>query len=61
MRVARGAGLRRLGHDRRGITAWEYALIGAIIVVAIVGSLNTIATATMSPFIFLNTKIASPP
>lgn len=35
-------GLRRLGRDRRGVTAVEYALIALLIVLAIVGSVSKI-------------------
>jgi Flp pilus assembly pilin Flp len=40
----------QMASDRRGITAFEYALIGGIITVAIAASVTTLGTAAMRPF-----------
>jgi len=39
-----------LRQDSRAITSWEYALIAALIAIAIVGSVTTMGTTTMRPF-----------
>jgi pilus assembly protein Flp/PilA len=40
--------LRRLGADRRGATAIEYGLICALIVIAMIGGLHTLAGGSSS-------------
>ena len=53
-RIETPAGLR---HDRRAITSWEYALIAALVAIAIVSSLTQLGTATLRPFSLISSDI----
>jgi Flp pilus assembly pilin Flp len=49
---------RPLWLDPRAITAWEYALIGAVVALLIVSSLTVLGTATLKSFQSVNSAIA---
>ena len=50
--------LTRLFSDTRGGTAIEYGLIAALIVIAIVGALDTFATASSGMWEFVRSEVA---
>jgi pilus assembly protein Flp/PilA len=49
--------LRALIKDERGVTAMEYALIGALVAVAIVGSVTALGTQLKATFASITTAI----
>ncbi len=50
---------RRLWLDPRAITAWEYALIGAVVALLIVSSLSILGSATLRSFQSVNSAISA--
>lgn len=53
MRRSTGRAHRRIARGSRGVTAIEYGLIAALIFLAIVGALNSMATAEGNLFSFV--------
>jgi Flp pilus assembly pilin Flp len=51
-------GLLRFYHDRRGVTALEYALIGGLIMVVIVAGVTAYATSLGAWFTMISGRMA---
>ena len=50
-----------VARDERGVTAMEYALIGVLGGIAILGGVTTFGTALTNKFTFVNTAMANLP
>jgi len=53
-------GLRRICADDRGATAIEYGLIVALIVIAMMGSLQLFASSSIAMWSDVETKVTNP-
>jgi len=49
--------LGRLLHDQRAITAWEYAMIAAVVAIGIVGALTSLGNYLLHPFATVSSAI----
>ncbi len=50
-----------VARDERGVTAIEYALIGVLVGIAIIGGVSTFGTSLTAKFAFVNIAMASLP
>jgi pilus assembly protein Flp/PilA len=55
--VGRGCGWRRYVGDERAVTALEYALIGSLIVLAIIGALASLGSNVQTAYNTLATSL----
>ena len=51
--------LKRIGNDNSGATAVEYGLIAALIVIAMLGALNSVASETISMWDKVTNEVSS--
>ena len=51
--------LKKIAADRKGATAIEYGLIASLIVIAIIGALNTFATETVGLWTTVESAMSS--
>ncbi|HEX5645270.1 MAG TPA: Flp family type IVb pilin [Erythrobacter sp.] len=51
--------LKRIGNDNSGATAIEYGLIAALIVIAMLGALNSVASETISMWDAVTSEVSS--
>ena len=51
--------LKRIGSDNSGATAIEYGLIAALIVIAMLGALNSVASETISMWDAVTSEVSS--
>ncbi|MFZ9395851.1 MAG: Flp family type IVb pilin [Erythrobacter sp.] len=51
--------LKRIGNDNSGATAIEYGLIAALIVIAMLGALNSVASETISMWGAVTDEVSS--
>ena len=50
-----------VAHDERGVTAMEYALIGVLVGIAIIGGVTSFGTSLSAKFTLVNTAMANLP
>ena len=50
-----------VARDERGVTAMEYALLGVLVGIAIIGGVTVFSTSLTGKFNFVNTAMASLP
>jgi pilus assembly protein Flp/PilA len=50
-----------VARDERGVTAMEYALIGVLVGIAIIGGVTTFGTSLNAKFTLVNTAMANLP